>query len=270
VTEFLARAGQTRLESSEKILADLLWWSRRGQVDPQQEEALVSRLIRDLLKGPADHYIFYHLAWTDNLGAQLADAGIPVVFVYRDPRDVVVSITEFAVTNERSRKRETLLALEPNARYHAIIGGIDNSIGLSDQFHPYEGWLSQPNTLVLKHSDLIGEAGGGSSFRQRRAFRLLARHLDLSCDVRSLLKDLHTRASPFVVRGYRGAWRAQLDGSHLDALAQTLGDSLTLWLEEPFPGVPIAPASLTGVEDAEASHEHRSAGGRGAVTPPGA
>jgi len=108
-----------------------------------------------------NRYMSGHIETTDRrVVSWLRKHEIPVVFVYRDLRDVVVSYTYHCEVDDNNKKK-----LHPNrapykalpsheARLAAAITGIDQFMGIRDFWECYSDWLDIPWALKVKYEDI--------------------------------------------------------------------------------------------------------------------
>lgn len=94
----------------------------------------------------------------------LAEAGRATVFVYRDPRDMIVSHVFYATQMHpghgmHSYYTQTLHTMEE--RIEAAIRGVEEQGAelspIRKKYEGYMGWLEQPEVLCLRFEDLILE-----------------------------------------------------------------------------------------------------------------
>jgi hypothetical protein len=123
-------------------------------------EAILNNIQRML---PGDIAYGYVGAEADYVHA-LTQPGRAMVFVYRDPRDMVVSHVFYAtdMNKEHGMHRyytETLKSMEE--RINAAIQGVDEPgselSSVKQRWDHYMGWLSTPGVLCLRFEDLILE-----------------------------------------------------------------------------------------------------------------
>jgi sulfotransferase 6B1 len=160
-------------------------------------------------------------------------AGMASFFIYRDPRDVIVSHVFYATEiypghGMHRYYTETLSNMEQ--RINAAIKGVQEpNAKLSSIFAKYEhylGWLQQPGVLALRFEDLIMD---------RRA--ALSRVLDhLATDgfdpqprqqaIDALEAGLRPGASGTFRRGQTGDWRQHFTEANKQAFKSETGDLL--------------------------------------------
>ncbi|MES0360084.1 MAG: sulfotransferase domain-containing protein, partial [Anaerolineales bacterium] len=105
--------------------------------------------------------------------------GMASVFVYRDPRDMIISHIFYAIEifedhGMHQYYTENLETMEE--RINAAICGVTEKgselISVKTRYDAYQGWLSQPKILSLRFEDLILD--------QERAFNQLLNYLEES------------------------------------------------------------------------------------------
>ena|GEM_PF-4107027 len=117
-----------------------------------------------------------------------------VLFIYRDPRDIAVSLAYYLASQSQYHILfEHMKDLSPEDRLLSVIQGtyplsvffnreFSFNGNIRDLINTYCDWIENPfpNTLVLKFEDLIGAEGGGDSAAQLRTIWeiQLALHVD--------------------------------------------------------------------------------------------
>ena len=134
-------------------------------------------------------------------------------FIFRDPRDVVVSHV-FYVTDMEARHvhHEYYKSLpEFNARLNvSILGRPDAQIefsNIADRFEPYLGWLDQDEVLAIHFEDLILDR---ASALTRILDHFLARaplHASRQLILESLESSINPTKSPTFRSGTTGEWK---------------------------------------------------------------
>lgn len=195
------------------------------------------RLAEMLRRPKYGQYATAHLFPYPALLDDLDDLRYRVVFMVRDPRDVVVSMTAYRGSlsrhPQRRRYREALRTDE--ARLLATIEGVPG-----DEFGPaspsfgrrlsaWAPWLSAPNTLSCRFEDLVGPRGGGSTRAQVDTIRRIGDHIDRPLDeeqATAIVSRTWSPKSPTFRAGKVGGWRAHFSGRVRDAFAREVGDEL--------------------------------------------
>jgi hypothetical protein len=232
VTKFLALAGLVREDCNAEVMATALVAENtysKGAGEPPQvppEEAIRRFRLEFGELGPG-HYAFHHAPFHPDLAA------MPTVFVYRDPRDVAISMANHILRERTGPKRDRLEAIsDPQTRVECVIEGWAPFYPLDWMVEPFRGWLEAPGVLVLRHSDLIGPAGGGSAERQVAAFGRLSQFIGLDADIPAICEQVYDRSEPGVGEGRVGQWRDLFTPDLHQAYATVMGDAAVRWAED--------------------------------------
>ena len=131
----------------------------RDEKNAIQPQPIILQKIRRLRPGD---FTYSYLEANTAYVAALTDPKIAPIFIYRDPRDVIISHVFYATDlhpghNMHHYYTETLTTMEE--RINAAIQGVVDeesplsSIGL--KYSRYLDWLNQPEVLTLRFEDLI-------------------------------------------------------------------------------------------------------------------
>lgn len=188
------------------------------------------------------------VAWLDSLGprdvasahlfahpaaiARLATAAFVPYFIFRDPRDVVVSHVFYVTEMEARHVHHAYYASLPDfaARLRvSILGRPDLDIefpNVAQRFAPYMAWLDLPQVMKIHFEDLISD---GERTLDAIADRLLAR-VPLSASRQAIRQALESsidpERSPTFRSGRTGEWRRHFGAEHKDLFKSVCGDLL--------------------------------------------
>lgn len=153
-------------------------------------------------------------------------------FIFRDPRDVVVSHVFYVTDMEKRHVHHEYYASLPdfNARLHAsILGRPEAGVEFPDiaaRFAPYLGWLDRPEVLILHFEDLIHDRVATLT---RIMDHLLAR-APLPAPRPSILESLESSInpsrSPTFRSGKTGEWKKHFTPEHKKIFKDVAGDLL--------------------------------------------
>lgn len=138
---------------------------------------------------PNNAFVLSHLTAVESNRKLIANYGDKQIFLYRDPRDVAVSYTNWAMKQQRSfmcdiltrqNSFEDALSLvlkgfspyEVGSNYMAFPGVLK-------WYRDYQPWLSCPDTFVLKFEDIIGLRGGGDENLRFKVIKDLSQYLNV-------------------------------------------------------------------------------------------
>jgi hypothetical protein len=164
----------------------------------------------------------------------LARPGKATIFVYRDPRDMIVSHVFYATDlhpghGMHQYYTETLKTME--ARIDAAIQGVEEpGADLSDIRHKYDaylGWLEQPQVLCLRFEDLIQQRqaalGWLLDYLAQRGF---TPRLPREQAVEILQQAIAPKRSGTFRKGQPGNWREHFTASNKALFKKKTGDLL--------------------------------------------
>jgi sulfotransferase 6B1 len=153
-------------------------------------------------------------------------------FIFRDPRDVVVSHVFYVTDMEARHVHHDYYAALPdfNARLDAsILGRPDAGVEFPDiaaRFAPYLGWLERQEVLSLHFEDLINTRAAALT----QIMDHLLAHAPLSASREQILDALegsiNPKRSPTFRSGKTGEWRKHFTPEHKKIFKDVAGDLL--------------------------------------------
>lgn len=156
------------------------------------------------------------------------------VFVYRDPRDMLVSHVFYATDMHpghgmHNYYNEKLDSME--ARLNAAIQGVDESgaelSGIRAKYEAYLGWLKQPEVLCMRFEDLILEReaalGRILDYLQSRGF---TPRLSRENAIQTLKAAIAPKKSGTFRKGQPGNWREHFTQENIGVFKAATGDLL--------------------------------------------
>ncbi|MFK5947513.1 MAG: sulfotransferase domain-containing protein [Methylococcales bacterium] len=173
-----------------------------------------------------------HLPAHPDIFKIVAENKIKVLFVIRDPRDIVLSHFNYVTKIDPSHHLYNLYSgmKDDDERLLASISGVGDirpSIGVV--LREFEPWINNDQVFVCRFEDLIGPDGGGSSEVQNKLILSIANYLEIQLDDsiinRISEKTFSTKSSTFR-KGRAGGWRKAFKDVHVDAFKKAAGDEL--------------------------------------------
>ena len=164
----------------------------------------------------------------------LTQPGIATLFIYRDPRDMLVSHVFYAteMNHDHGMHRYYTEKLHTMAdRLDAAIRGITEPgfelASVKDRYQAYLGWLDHPAVLALRFEDLVLDRPAALN----RLLDHLAVHgftpdLPRPAALTVLSEAVAPRRSGTFRSGTPGAWREHFSPANKQAFLQTAGDLL--------------------------------------------
>lgn len=170
----------------------------------------------------------------DEYVGTLTREGMASIFVYRDPRDMIISHIFYAMEifpehGMHGYYAEELSSMEE--RINAAIGGVKQNnlelISVKARYDTHLGWLDQPEVLCLRFEDL--------RLNQAHSFNLILDYLEgkgfqpkveRQHAIDALGKAVQPKKSGTFRSGKVGGWRAYFTHENVDFFKQSTGDLL--------------------------------------------
>lgn len=177
-----------------------------------------------------------HLLYDRSHHRHLQQTGVVVFFIYRDPRDIVISEAHYlAHMNRWHRAHRYFAALPDHAeRIMTSIRGIPADEvdfefpDIARRLEPYLGWLEARDVLALRFEDLVGEGREDCVGAIVRFFEDQAGvRVDEAALREKILANVDPRRSRTFRSGRSGGWQDVLNDDHREAFKAVAGDLLT-------------------------------------------
>ena len=182
---------------------------------------------------PLDVTSTHLLAWPEVLRDLSTPKYLPY-FIYRDPRDVVVShvfyITEMEPTHAHYNYYNQTLKNFDERLMVSIMGRPDAEyefLDIGKRFGYYADWLDQPNVLGLRYEDFIHDR---HNTLVKVAEHFLTRIDTVSTSAEAIAEQLeisiNPQRSPTFRSGRTGEWKKYFKENHKRAFKEVAGDLL--------------------------------------------
>jgi sulfotransferase 6B1 len=153
-------------------------------------------------------------------------------FIFRDPRDVVVSHVFYVTDMEARHVHHKYYASLPdfNTRLNAsIVGRPDTDIEFPDiatRFTPYLAWLDCPEVLAIHFEDLINDRAAALSQIMEHFLARVALQAPRQLILDSLESSINPKRSPTFRSGKTGEWKKYFTEDHKKLFKDVAGDLL--------------------------------------------
>lgn len=154
-------------------------------------------------------------------------------FIFRDPRDVVVSHVFYVTEMEGRHVHHDYYQSLPDfdARLRASILGRPNAQiefpNIAERFAPYLGWLEQPAVLKIHFEDLIHDRSGTlNRILDHFLARLPLKKPPRQSILEALESAINPKRSPTFRSGKTGEWRKYFVEEHRKLFKDVAGDLL--------------------------------------------
>ncbi len=203
----------------------------RGEDNRKLSEADILANIRRMQPGDIG---YGYLSASGPFLSALTQPGRATVFVFRDPRDMIVSHIFYATdmhTGHWMHRYYTEVLHTMEERINAAILGVDvpgsELTPIRRRYAGYLGWLEQPGVLCLRFEDLILNRGAALGqlvdYIESRGYALdVPRQQALS----ALETAIAPRKSGTFRKGKPGNWREHFTPANIAAFKENTGDLL--------------------------------------------
>ncbi|MBI5351080.1 MAG: sulfotransferase domain-containing protein [Chloroflexi bacterium] len=153
-------------------------------------------------------------------------------FIFRDPRDVVVSHVFYVTDMEARHVHHEYYQTLPdfNARLNvSILGRMDIDIefsNIADRFAPYLGWLDQPEVMTIHFEDLIQDRAATLTRVMEHFLKRTSLQTSRQLILDSLETSINPKKSPTFRSGKTGEWKKYFTAEHKKIFKDAAGDLL--------------------------------------------
>ena len=130
----------------------------------------------------------------------------PAIFIYRNPRDILVSEANYYHKDGNSPFAAYLARFSPKERLLRLVDDPWLLGSFRDRMAEFVPWLELPNVIPVSFEELVGPSGGGDAVMQRRLIWSLQLKLQIPGDPAAFAAQVFNRASPTFFAGKIGAW----------------------------------------------------------------
>ncbi len=201
---------------------------------PTGQPRSLARIQRQLARLRPGDIAYGHLHAVANILETLTQEGFATFFIFRDPRDVVVShvhyVTEMEPDHVHHRYYAQQLKTFDERLAVSIRGRQDALVPFPDirrRFEPYLGWLDCPQVLAIRFEDFVNQRSVTLerilTFVQERGFRMMVPKGEA---LLRLAAAIHPEKSPTFRSGTVGKWRETFTEKHKALFKEVAGDLL--------------------------------------------
>jgi hypothetical protein len=153
-------------------------------------------------------------------------------FIFRDPRDVVVSHVFYVTDMEARHVHHQYYQSLPdfNSRLNVSILGRQETevefLNIADRFAPYLGWLDHTEVLSIHFEDLIHDRAATLTRISEHLLACVSLHTDRQLILDSLETAINPKKSPTFRSGKTGEWKKYFTEEHKRTFKNVAGDLL--------------------------------------------
>jgi hypothetical protein len=180
---------------------------------------------------PLDITSAHLFAWDEVVSRVCTPAFIPY-FIFRDPRDVVVSHVFYVTDMEAHHVHHNYYASLPNFDSRlktSILGLPDSTVEFPDitgRFAPYLDWLDHPEVMTVHFEDLIQDRTAALNRIIDHFLRRIPLHESQQVILESLESSINPKKSPTFRSGKTGEWKKHFTSEHKKIFKDVAGDLL--------------------------------------------
>jgi len=201
---------------------------------PTGQPRPTNAIMRDLQRFRPGDVAYGHLHALPEIVSLLTRDGVAPFFIYRDPRDVVVSHVHYVTEMEPNHVHHNYYRYElqnfDERLRTSILGRPDVDVPFPDirrRFDPYLGWLELPEVLTLQFEDFITQ-------KEQTLLRVLeharGRGFPVTLGEQESLEVLKSAIDPMKSPTFRsgkiGKWRESFNEAHKSIFKEICGDLL--------------------------------------------
>ncbi|MGH2787258.1 MAG: hypothetical protein ACRDJV_05030 [Actinomycetota bacterium] len=181
-----------------------------------------------------------HIAWSAEVEGVLRPASFKHILVYRDPRDVVVSLYYWWSKQERrtylpyrhfasllSEHDKIAFLIEGTKGMDSSPSGVVNYPDVGTRFREFAGWFVDASCLKVRFEDLV------SPSTRRTVCETVVRNLFPEADtgfeelsLRRMIDGMSPSGSKTFRKGTSGEWREVFSAEHKEMFKKCAGDTL--------------------------------------------
>lgn len=173
-----------------------------------------------------------HLFATPLTVGRVATPAFVPYFIFRDPRDVVVSHVFYVTDMEPRHVHHEYYKSLPhfNARLKAsILGRPDAAVefpNIAARFAPYMGWLEQPAVLKIHFEDLVNDRAAALNHILDHLLDRVPLNVSRQTMLAALESSINPDRSPTFRSGKTGEWKKHFTEEHKQLFKRAAGDLL--------------------------------------------
>ena len=228
----IPKSGTHLLIKCIKLLSDAEFKFTGDSAIPRYIDVCLSNL-------PSQTVLVSHIPCTPASLSAIRKHQAKVLFIYRDPRDQLVSYAHYIRNNNCSQVPHQAWPMAKNMSFNQIINSL---ITEKELYHFFPGitgvdgfykalmpWVHFKGCLVIRFEDLIGSQGGGSQEVQYATIKAIAHYLDIAPlpeeKIRYVMSNLFGGGSAFRL-GQIGSWKTTFNKQQKETFNRVAGQLL--------------------------------------------
>ncbi|WLD93484.1 sulfotransferase domain-containing protein [Alkalihalobacillus sp. AL-G] len=183
---------------------------------------------------PPNHFVNGHLYYSRQYMGLFNSLNLKQIFLYRDPRDIVVSYAYFFMKLKNNPTRRFFVEnnYDVKGRCVALINGFEcgyvSRMNINDWYRQFLGWKYANNVLPISYESLVE-----SSKSQKKVLMNMIRFLNIEnvpgymkLTAKEMQNSVQPQKSPTYRKGKSGDWKVEFDDATKDQFKKVAGDLL--------------------------------------------
>lgn len=171
-------------------------------------------IVNLIEKMPEKSFILNHYAYDDILYNILRTNNIPVVFLYRDPGDIVLSMANYIFNIKKpDHLSEVFSGLSIFDVLLLLFEGNSKMPSFFEYIDIFHGWLEANEVLSLRFEDLVGPLGCGRIDAQFNCFKRLVKYSGWKVEddiFQSAIFNAFSALTSTFAKGEIGGWKKRI------------------------------------------------------------
>lgn len=172
-------------------------------------------IFKQHMKGVKNgQFVLSHLFFKQEYYEYLIDNGFKIIFLYRDPRDILLSEAHFAIKRKDHRLNKILIDKPLNERIKTLILGNEHWGGIGKKMDAHYGWLLADEVLSIKFEELVGNLGGSKDSIQKESVVKILEHINIKFDdkeINRICSKIYSKKALTFRKGKINEWEEVYD-----------------------------------------------------------
>ncbi len=165
---------------------------------------------------PENCFISAHLPYTQELDCYLSDKNLKVIYIMRDPRDVLLSYYNHQYRDPRYPFHNVFSSLSFEQCYQYILTGMRRGnitlASIKARVENSTGWLASKNVIGVRFEDLVGENGGGNKANQMNTIEKILHYLGVertNSQIETIADRIYCSKASTFYKGQIYRWKSE-------------------------------------------------------------
>ncbi|MFQ5977079.1 MAG: sulfotransferase domain-containing protein [Candidatus Heimdallarchaeota archaeon] len=192
-----------------------------------------TRILHSIRRIVPGELVRAHLTYEREYATALGKKNVVQFFIYRDPRDIVISETYFLTHMFRWHSLHRYFRALPTEEKRisfTINGASDPTFpysypNISERFRWYKGWIAENDILAIRFEDLVSEHRATVI---KSMIEFYCAHCEVEWDTEKLLRhalrNIQPKRSHTFRQGKTGGWREQFTEKHKEQMKAVAGE----------------------------------------------